>query len=104
MDYAAVADGFGGEIGVAHDRDHEVVVDAHGVVRVLEEDAAVGVAVGMGSVVALEDQRVGLASSLLLQSMKSMTSGWSMLRITILAARRVLPLDLITPARRRNLS
>src|SRR5213594_4326678 len=30
--------------------------------------------------------------------MKSTTSGWSALRITILAARRVLPPDLITPA------
>src|SRR6202142_4681815 len=31
--------------------------------------------------------------------MKSTISGWSMLRITILAARRVLPPDLITPAK-----
>src|ERR1019366_690502 len=30
--------------------------------------------------------------------MKSTISGWSTLRITILAARRVLPPDLITPA------
>src|SRR6266542_3588650 len=30
--------------------------------------------------------------------MKSTMSGWSMLRMTILAARRVLPPDLITPA------
>src|SRR2546423_3016393 len=30
--------------------------------------------------------------------MKSMMSGWSMLRMTILAARRVLPPDLMTPA------
>src|SRR6266481_3426343 len=40
-----------------------------------------------------------LASSLLLHSMKSTMSGWSMLRMTILAARRVLPPDLITPAK-----
>src|ERR1700727_3146733 len=31
--------------------------------------------------------------------MKSTISGWSMLRMTILAARRVLPPDLITPAK-----
>src|SRR5438477_11424906 len=31
--------------------------------------------------------------------MNSSTSGWSMLRITILAARRVLPPDLMTPAK-----
>src|SRR5882762_3615002 len=40
-----------------------------------------------------------LASSLLLHSMKSTISGWSILRMTILAARRVLPPDLITPAK-----
>src|SRR5580704_11385147 len=40
-----------------------------------------------------------LASSLLLHSMKSTISGWSMLRMTILAARRVLPPDLMTPAK-----
>src|SRR6201987_117653 len=39
-----------------------------------------------------------LASSLALHSMKSTISGWSMLRMTIFAARRVLPPDLITPA------
>src|SRR5581483_11219879 len=40
-----------------------------------------------------------LASSLALQSMNSTMSGWSMLRMTILAARRVLPPDLMTPAK-----
>src|SRR5579863_5044744 len=40
-----------------------------------------------------------LASSLDLHSMKSTMSGWSMFRMTILAARRVLPPDLITPAK-----
>src|SRR5882762_11340071 len=40
-----------------------------------------------------------LASSLLLHSMKSTISGWSMFRMTIFAARRVLPPDLITPAK-----
>src|SRR5262252_9305401 len=37
-------------------------------------------------------------SSFDLHSMNSSISGWSMLRMTILAARRVLPPDLITPA------
>src|SRR5579883_3531924 len=40
-----------------------------------------------------------LASSFILHSMKSMMSGWSTLRMTILAARRVLPPDLMTPAK-----
>ncbi len=39
-----------------------------------------------------------LCSSCALHQMKSRTSGWSALRITILAARRVLPPDLIVPA------
>ena len=38
-------------------------------------------------------------SSSTLQLMNSTTSGWSAFRITILAARRVLPPDLITPAK-----
>src|SRR5881227_4237032 len=38
------------------------------------------------------------SSSLTLHWMKSSMSGWSTLRITILAARRVLPPDLMTPA------
>src|SRR2546423_4579925 len=37
-------------------------------------------------------------SSSTLQLMKSTISGWSALRMTIFAARRVLPPDLITPA------
>src|SRR5499426_1393920 len=37
-------------------------------------------------------------SSSALQRMNSTTSGWSALRTTIFAARRVLPPDLITPA------
>ena len=37
-------------------------------------------------------------SSCALHQMKSDTSGWSTLRVTILAARRVLPPDLIVPA------
>src|SRR5579872_6978306 len=43
-----------------------------------------------------------LASSFDLHSMNSSMSGWSTLRITILAARRVLPPDLITPAKASN--
>src|ERR1700674_1053663 len=34
--------------------------------------------------------------------MNSSMSGWSMLRMTILAARRVLPPDLIAPAKESN--
>src|SRR5512142_417269 len=40
-----------------------------------------------------------LASSFDLHSMKPTMSGWSMFRMTILAARRVLPPDLMTPAK-----
>src|SRR3954454_6988983 len=40
-----------------------------------------------------------LASSFILHSMKSTMSGCSTLRMTILAARRVLPPDLMTPAK-----
>ena len=39
-----------------------------------------------------------LRSSLALHQMNSSTSGWSALRMTILAARRVLPPDLMVPA------
>src|SRR6202046_3874455 len=39
-----------------------------------------------------------LRSSMALHQMKSSTSGWSMSRMTILAARRVLPPDLMVPA------
>src|SRR5215510_968112 len=42
------------------------------------------------------------ASSFDLHSMKSTISGWSTLRMTILAARRVLPPDLMTPAKASN--
>src|SRR5437867_10669397 len=38
-------------------------------------------------------------SSFALDQMKSRTSGWSILRMTIFAALRVLPPDLITPAK-----
>src|SRR5690606_28299436 len=39
-------------------------------------------------------------SSTIFQSMKSSMSGWSMSRMTILAARRVVPPDLMAPAAR----
>ena len=41
-------------------------------------------------------------SSFALLSMNSIMSGWSTFKITILAARRVLPPDLITPANESN--
>src|ERR671911_1821178 len=41
---------------------------------------------------------LALRSSTALHQMKSRTSGWSTLRMTILAARRVFPPDLIVPA------
>src|SRR4029453_16726543 len=41
-------------------------------------------------------------SSSTLQLMNSWMSGWSALRMTILAARRVLPPDLMTPANASN--
>src|SRR5262245_39863309 len=41
-------------------------------------------------------------SSSTLQLMNSTTSGWSALRMTIFAARRVLPPDLMTPANASN--
>src|SRR6201996_2007137 len=40
-----------------------------------------------------------LASSFCLHSINSLMSGWSTFRMTILAARRVLPPDLMTPAK-----
>src|SRR5213595_1614007 len=43
-----------------------------------------------------------LASSFILHSMNSLMSGCSTLRMTIFAARRVLPPDLITPANASN--
>src|SRR6202008_806079 len=43
-----------------------------------------------------------MAYSFDLQRMKSSISGWSTLRMTILAARRVLPPDLMTPAKASN--
>src|SRR5246500_1846509 len=50
----------------------------------------------------METSAWALASSFDLQRMKSSISGWSTLRMTILAARRVLPPDLMTPAKASN--
>src|SRR6202795_5119158 len=47
----------------------------------------------------METSAWALASSFCLHSMKSTMSGWSTLRMTIFAARRVLPPDLMTPAK-----
>src|SRR5580765_6926329 len=50
----------------------------------------------------METRACALASSFCLHSMNSMMSGWSTFRMTILAARRVLPPDLMTPAKASN--
>src|ERR1700721_4208880 len=50
----------------------------------------------------METRAWALASSFCLHSMNSMMSGWSTLRMTIFAARRVLPPDLMTPAKASN--
>ncbi len=59
VDHSSIDDGAGGEIGIARDGYHEVVGDAHGVIGVLKEDGAIGVGIGMRSVVALGHERVG---------------------------------------------
>ena len=59
VDHAAVHDGAGGKIGVAHHSHHEIVSYADRVIRVLEKDGAVGVGVGMRSVVTLGHEGVG---------------------------------------------
>jgi len=64
VDHSSIDDGAGGEIGIARDGYHEVVGYAHGVIGVLKEDGAIGVGIGMRSVVALGHERVALASSL----------------------------------------
>ncbi len=58
VDDAAVHDGSRGKIGVAHYGYHEIVGYTDGVVGVLEEDGAVGIGVGMRSVVTLRYQGV----------------------------------------------
>src|SRR5580765_7694443 len=50
----------------------------------------------------METRACALASSFCLHSMNSTMSGWSTLSMTILAARRVLPPDLMTPAKASN--
>src|SRR6185369_2149782 len=56
----AVGDVAGPPVAILFGGAHEVVGDAHGVIGVLEEDGAVGVAVDAG-IVALLDEDVGLA-------------------------------------------
>ena len=56
----AGANGTGGEVGVADYRVHEVIGDADGVVRVLEEDGRVGIGAGRRPVVSGVDQGPGL--------------------------------------------
>ena len=51
-----------------------------------------------GGYFATEEDGDAFRSSRSFDSMKSRMSGWSMLRMTIFAARRVFPPDLITPA------
>ena len=80
------------------ERPHELVGHAHRVVRVLVLDR-VRVACRRGPCRTRRRASArALCSSTALHQMKSRTSGWSTFRITILAARRVLPPDLIVPA------
>ncbi len=60
LDGGAVLDGAGGEFGVLLPRVHELIVDADGVVGVLEEDGREGFGVGAGAIVASGDEGVGL--------------------------------------------
>ena len=56
----AVLNVAGGEVGVALGGEHELVVNADGVVGVLEKDGGVGGRVGIGAVVTFADERVRL--------------------------------------------
>jgi hypothetical protein len=80
-------------------RAHELVRDAHRVVRVLAADRVVGLAVEVARVARAMRARA-FFSSRTFHSMKSTISGWSMSRQTIFAARRVVPPDLVAPAAR----
>jgi len=71
-------------------RERKIVSDTHGVIGVLEKDRGIGFAIDC-RVVAGANQSVRFGSSLYLHSMNSTISGWSTFRMTILAARRVLP-------------
>ena len=83
---------------------HELVGDAHGVVRVLPADRVVGVAVEVATRSRPAMSACAFFSSRTFQLMKSTISGWSMSRQTILAARRVVPPLLVAPAARSNTS
>ena len=84
-------------LAVVLDRAHELVGDADRVVGVLVLDRLEAVAVDR-HVEARARSASALSSSLALHQMNSRMSGWSTSSTTILAARRVLPPDLIVPA------
>jgi len=96
--YAAVHDGFGGEIGVAHYCNHEVVGYAGTELLAFWKKMSCRRSSRDAILVSLQYQGVGFASSLLLHSMKS-TMSECRFEDDHLAARRVLPPDLITPAK-----
>src|ERR1700753_2230291 len=50
----------GGEILIALDSAHEVIVHAHGVIGILEEDGAVGFRIRAGAVITSLHERPGL--------------------------------------------
>ena len=75
-----------------------VVGDAHRVVRVLVLDRVASRCRRGPCRSRRRASARALRSSLALHQMNSSMSGWSTLRMTILAARRVLPPDLIVPA------
>ena len=77
---------------------HEIVGSAHRIVGVLEEHRAVGGAIEARNHSRLQSAPTPCALPHCLHLMKYSMSGWSALSTTILAARRVLPPDLITPA------
>ena len=60
LDRGAAFDGAGGKGKVLLDGVHELVIDSHGVVGVLEEDAGEGLGVWTGAVVACLHERPGL--------------------------------------------
>jgi hypothetical protein len=98
LGHLAIGDTLGGPLAVIEDGAHEVVGHTHAVIGVLEEHRRVGGA-GERAVVAGVDQRPGLPLFLDLAVDELHDVGCSALRITIFAARRVLPPDLITPAK-----
>ena len=80
------------------DRAHELVGDAHRVVRVLVLDRGEAVAVDRHVEAGVAQRRGLVLLACALHQMNSRMSGWSTSSTTIFAARRVLPPDLIVPA------